>query len=84
LKVREYASMGIPTITDSCVLSSKLEVRKYKVGLIADTIQEAYLGVKELFYDLRSYTEISENALAWSKVFDKKRILDGLEMRIFN
>lgn len=84
LRIREYASLGLPTITDSNAASSTKDVRKYKVGVVTRSHKSIQKAITKLFEDETYYNKISENALNWAKKFDKCKIVKDLFERAFD
>jgi glycosyltransferase involved in cell wall biosynthesis len=84
LKIREYASLGVPTITDTNVASNTKDVRKYKVGVVTKSPESIQKAITNLFEDETGYKKISENALNWAKKFDKRKIVENLFERTFD
>ncbi|MBT6401572.1 glycosyltransferase [candidate division WWE3 bacterium] len=84
LKIREYASLGVPTITDTNASSSAEDVRKYRVGEVTSSSKGIQEAITMLFEDEIYYKRISENALNWAKKFDKRKIVEDLFERTFD
>lgn len=78
LKVREAASLGVPTIMDSLVTSTTSEVIKYNAGIVLKELDKLPDALDKVFSDRAYYELLSSNALKWSKDLDKKVILDKL------
>lgn len=77
LKIREYAALGIPCISD-LVTSASEEMAENEAGYAVSDYKEAVDKIVKLFQDSETYIKFSENALKWAISLDKQKILKKL------
>jgi glycosyltransferase involved in cell wall biosynthesis len=77
LKIREYAALGIPCISD-LVTSASEEMAENKAGYAVTDQKEAVTKIVTLLQDSETYIKFSENALKWAMTLDKQKILKKL------
>lgn len=81
LKIREFASYGIPIVADS-ICDTGFEAEENKCGFVADSEEEVEGALRFLWSNDRLYQEYCKNALEWARCNDKKRILEELIKKI--
>lgn len=81
LKIREYAALGIPTVSDKTTPTS-YEMEANKAGVAIDNPSDAYPVIAKLFNDHNYYEEIAANALNWAYAMDKDKIMKQVLERI--
>ncbi|NMB69646.1 glycosyltransferase [candidate division WWE3 bacterium] len=77
LKIREYAALGIPCVSD-LVTSASEEMAENKAGYAVSDYKDAVVKIVTLLQDNETYIKFSENALKWAMALDKQRILKKL------
>jgi len=77
LKIREYAALGLPTVSDKTTPTSD-ELEKEKAGFTVDSFGEAYEKISLLISDPKLYADCSRNALGWAKKVDKRVVVKNL------
>lgn len=81
LKIREYASYGLPIVADD-MYGTAFEAEKYECGFVALNEDEMISAIKRLWTEEGLYEKYSKNALQWSEEFDKKKIIEKLLIRL--
>jgi len=83
LKIREYAALGLPCISDKNTLTA-LEMEENGAGVTVTSMKQACENLKQLLTDPVLYSNTSESALAWAKKMDKRLIMDKISETYFN
>lgn len=77
LKIREYAALGIPTVSDKTTPTS-LEMLDRGAGIAVAEPWDALEPVIKLMSDDQLYVSLMTKALDWAKSVDKEIIVDDL------
>lgn len=81
LKIREYASYGLPIVADG-ICDTVFEAQRNKCGFVADTAEDIEETLRKLWGDDGLYREYCRNALDWARKNDKRKILKRLIEKI--
>lgn len=82
LKIREFASYGLPIVADS-ICGTSLEAEEHRCGFVADSEEEVERTLRLLWSDDILYQEYCKNALEWARSNDKRKIMEGLLQKIY-
>jgi glycosyltransferase involved in cell wall biosynthesis len=82
LKIREYAAIGIPCISD-LVTSTAEEMQTHGAGIAVAAIADAQSAIEKIFADPLFYEDLSKKALSWAAELDKDKILNEIQNKYF-
>lgn len=81
LKIRQYASYGLPIVADG-MCGTAFEAEKYECGFVVLNEYEMLSAIKRLWTEEGLYERYCKNAIKWSNEFDKKKIIEELLLRL--
>lgn len=76
-KLREYAALGIPFITDG-VTETSSEIDSFNAGIVVTDLSELYIKMKEILGNSALYDSLSSGCDAWAEQNDLYRIMDSI------